>query len=462
MLVYYREGLDLLSIWDIILPPIYLFIIVSYAFIVKSQKVEKKPEYKYYTTGLLLKILGGLTFASIYLFYYGGGDTTLYFQSAESLLNLATTDFSKYFSIMLGHLTPENASLFGPEIGYNYYYRDFQSYSVVRFSSIFVFLAGRSYITSTILISAFTFIGPWSLFKLLYNKFSLNKKTIIFSVLLIPSCLFWGSGLLKDSYTLMATCLLLVSFYNIVILKRKVFKNILLMIFSSYILLSLKPYIFFAMIGAFIISLIHRNIAVIKNSILRTTVVPILILVIAIGGSMLMLKIGETIGGHYASLENMLEKAAINQQDLKQSYYGGNSFDIGTFEPTIPGIMSKMHLAILAGLYRPYLWDSRNPVMLISAMENSIFLFLTIYVILLSFLTWREHGWKYMQKILFSDSYIVFSISFSVIFAFFIGLTTANFGALVRYKIPLIPFFMTSLFFIVHNFNIERDKSKKN
>jgi multisubunit Na+/H+ antiporter MnhE subunit len=83
---------------------------------------------------------------------------------------------------------------------------------------------------------------------------------------------------------------------------------------------------------------------------------------------------------------------------------------------------------------------------------------MTFYVLLLSILTWRKHGFIYMQKIVLSDSFIVFSLIFSFVFAFIIGITTANFGALVRYKIPLIPFFMASLFIIITNFNIEKDK----
>jgi len=98
--------------------------------------------------------------------------------------------------------------------------------------------------------------------------------------------------------------------------------------------------------------------------------------------------------------------------------------------------------------------------MFISGLENSIFLFLSVYVVFLSFFTWRKHGFNYMQKILFSDSFIVFSIVFSFIFSFFIGLSTANFGALVRYKIPLIPFFMSTLFIIIQNFNIEKKNIK--
>lgn len=460
-MVIYREGIDILSIWDAILPPFYLLVIFLYAYIVKIRKIDKNPEYSYYIRGLTLKVLGGIIFLAVYLLYYSGGDTTLYFQSTESLLNLAKVNFGKFFSIMLGNLSVENASLFGPNIGYNYYYRDFQSYSVVRFSSIFVFLAGRSYVTATILIAAFTFSGLWSLFKLLIHRFPNDKNAIAFAILYIPSTLFWGSALLKDSYTLMATCYFFVSFYKIIVIKKSILKNVFLFIFSSFILLSIKPYIFFALIMASIITLIYINISLVKNKLLRTFVIPIIVVLITIGGMQIMFFIGESVGGHYSSIDKMLEKAVINQQDLKQSYYGGNSFDIGDFEPTITGVLSKFPVATIAGLFRPFLWETRNPVMFISSLENSMFLFLTIYVLLLSYFTWRQYSWNYMKNILFSDAFIVFSIVFAIVFAFFIGLTTSNFGALVRYKIPLIPFFMASLFIVVHNFNIERNKWKK-
>jgi hypothetical protein len=37
---------------------------------------------------------------------------------------------------------------------------------------------------------------------------------------------------------------------------------------------------------------------------------------------------------------------------------------------------------------------------------------------------------------------------FSVVFALFIGASTLNFGTLVRYKIPCLPFYAISLFLI--------------
>ncbi len=38
--------------------------------------------------------------------------------------------------------------------------------------------------------------------------------------------------------------------------------------------------------------------------------------------------------------------------------------------------------------------------------------------------------------------------TFAIVLSFFIGLTTANFGALVRYRIPLLPFFVFMLLYV--------------
>lgn len=457
----FRTGVELLSIWDVIFSTFYIFLIFVYAYVVQLRKKEKFPEYKYYIKGLFAKIMGGLVFLAVYIFYYGEGDTTHYFQSCESLLNLAYEDFWKFSSIMLGNLSYENASLFGSEIGYAYYYNDPHSYAVVRFTIPFLMLSGKSFVATTILIAAFTYSGLWKLFRLLVKVFPKNIKTSAFAVLFVPSTLFWGSGLLKDSYTLMATCYFFVSFYQIFALRNQISKHILLLLFASYILLSIKPYILFALTASALVAVIHANMKIIQNRILKTLLFPLLVIVVFVVGTNIIVTTGQLAGGYYSSIDKMLKQAVEIQQDLTKEYYGGNSFNIGKFDPTISGVLSKAHLAITAGLYRPFLWEARNIAMIVAGLENFVFLFLTFYVLLLSFLTWRKHGFSYMQKVILSDSFIVFSLTFSLMFSFFIGLTTANFGALVRYKIPLIPFFMATLFIIIRNFNIERLSGKR-
>ena len=46
---------------------------------------------------------------------------------------------------------------------------------------------------------------------------------------------------------------------------------------------------------------------------------------------------------------------------------------------------------------------------------------------------------------------------FSLFLAFAIGISTSNFGSLVRYKIPVMPFYIASLF-IINYYDSLRDK----
>lgn len=95
--------------------------------------------------------------------------------------------------------------------------------------------------------------------------------------------------------------------------------------------------------------------------------------------------------------------------------------------------------------------------MLISGLENFILLLLTI------FLLFKLKFVRFFQFI-FSDPILIFSLLFTVFFMFAVGMASANFGALVRYKIPAMPFFVASMFIILHKYNVykkERERGRR-
>ena len=51
---------------------------------------------------------------------------------------------------------------------------------------------------------------------------------------------------------------------------------------------------------------------------------------------------------------------------------------------------------------------------------------------------------------------VLFALIFSISFAFAVGVSTFNFGTLVRYKIPLLPFFAVALILILNHAKSER------
>jgi len=95
--------------------------------------------------------------------------------------------------------------------------------------------------------------------------------------------------------------------------------------------------------------------------------------------------------------------------------------------------------AIVVALFRPFLWESRNPTMLLSAIEATYFIVLTIRIF------FRVGVGKTLRAIV-SSPVLTLCFVFSLIFAISVGISSGNFGTLVRYKIPLMPFYLAGLY----------------
>ena len=103
--------------------------------------------------------------------------------------------------------------------------------------------------------------------------------------------------------------------------------------------------------------------------------------------------------------------------------------------------------AVNISLFRPYLWEVSNPLMLLSALEGLVFLFLTLY--LLVRIRWKLFTYLRMPNVLFC-------LIFALVFAFAVGVSTFNFGTLSRYKIPMMPYYMLAVGVITAYWNKDR------
>lgn len=121
---------------------------------------------------------------------------------------------------------------------------------------------------------------------------------------------------------------------------------------------------------------------------------------------------------------------------------GGSGYTLGDFDYSFSGIIRKTPSAIWVTLFRPYMWEVKNLAMFFSALESLILLIFTVSV-LVNIIIQR----KIMT--LFTNPVVVFCLVFSIIFAFAIGISTYNFGTLVRYKIPMMPFYIIGLCLIL-------------
>jgi hypothetical protein len=427
-----------IEFWEFDVMFVLLVIVFVVAGRIKKARISAFPEYTYFLWGLWARVIGGLAFGAIYIFYYRGGDTIGYYASALAYNKLLFQDVSSFFYAYFGPVAQETLSVFTKETGEpaGYMFFNDQTRVVVKILVPFVTLGLQSYFITTVLVSILTYGGVWRLYRTFVSYFPKYKRNLAIAVLFMPSVFFWGSGILKDSFTLTGTCYFLVAVNDIIQKKGSLLKNGIILFISAWVVIAIKPYIFLVLLPGALVWFFYTKITSIKNALIRYAIIPFIYIFIIAGSYFLLTSLGDRLGKF--SVDKALETAVVTQQDLKSEHYEGNAFDIGDFEPTVPGVLSKFPQATVAGLYRPFIWESRNVVMLMAGLENLFILFITIAVLI----TLRR---KVILNLIYDHPILLCSLVFSILFAFMIGLTTANFGALVRFKVPLIPLYMSSI-----------------
>jgi hypothetical protein len=121
----------------------------------------------------------------------------------------------------------------------------------------------------------------------------------------------------------------------------------------------------------------------------------------------------------------------------------GSGYSLGDMDPTLLGMLEKAPEGINVTLFRPYPWEARKPIVMLSALEALFFLGFSIAVV------FRNNPIRVVGRIL-ADETLQFCLIFTLVFAFAVGISTSNFGSLSRYKIPCMPFY-TAFLFIIFN-----------
>ena len=431
----------LLSIYDILLTPLYILGAYTYGYYVTKKNIRSKPEYAYFTKGLMVRVSGAIALGLVYFFYYSGGDTTNYYQTSSAYANLIFKDSEDFWKGWLGDAKHYYFS-FNNSTGYPVYTpRDHHSFFVVRLLIPIVTLGCHSYFSTAVLVACITYGGMWRLFQTFLSEFPNLKREFAIACLFIPSCVFWGSGLMKDSFTLSAVGWFTYSFFHFFIKKDRKLSYGVYLIIASLIIIAIKPYIFFALLPGSILWLSNNIVKKINHSFIRFLATPIILSIGALTGYLALVKMGDTLGQY--QLDTVLDKAVVTQKDMKSEHYGGKTYDIGEFDASLTGIVAKAPIAIFSGIFRPGIWDVRNPVMLISSLENSYLLILTIFLLI----KLKIFGFFSLIR---KNPMLLFCMLFSLFFAFSVGLTVANFGSLVRLRIPELPFFVAGIFILKH------------
>lgn len=376
-------------------------------------------------SGFWIKLLFGFLFYAVYTYYYPGdhsSDAFSYFDEGK-LLNDVFYQNPVDFIRLLFTTNPTDPVLQEYILDMDRWNRSV-SYgilndnpTIIKFNALVLFFSLGYYHTHTLFMGFVSFSG----LMLLYRFFSRTTRDIpqwqlFAAVILPPSLLFWSGGVLKEGLLLFGLGLLL---YCITECTRKNYIGgiagiiaavVLLLYAKAYVLIAFAPGIlFFALVQ--VTSIRHLWLKFIGLHIALFTLVFTL--------------------GYWVDDYNVLHMFQLKQKDF---YNLVGSMSVGSMIE-IPPIKNTFDIVLLAPgaifntYFRPHILEANNMTFLASALEN-LFYGLLILVALLRF---KKPEPKNAVLALMCLSCIAGLGTLT-------GLVTPVLGAIVRYKIPALPF----------------------
>lgn len=416
------------------------YFILFLAFIIKCRFFTFKTiSRKYVLTLFLIKIFASAIFLWIYTYHYPQGlDSETTFQSSVKLYQISKNDPQLFIRLMGFSHNDEQTLYAGVQLNKSWF-KDYEqnfineNRTVIRFHALLNFFSCHFYKVHLLMLCFFVFCGSFFLYHFFQPQTKKEDYLCIFACFLIPSTLFWTSGILKESLFFFAMSAYLYFFQKSCSQPRfwYIFTTIFFATFMVYSRLYISIILLSMSIIYFIGRFIHKHI-------------------FAYYLGMLTLGFGLLVGMHFLWKNSSVDifsnianknqnfirmEMAINGQEKKMS--------APILQPNIGSIISHSPQALFNTLFVPCSFKSYWHIL---AFMESVFFILLIFNALFFLLLKKKNSYNNKQYFLLFFSIIIFVI---------IGLTTPNAGAIYRYKSVILPLWAYTLFYPIF------DKSTK-
>jgi hypothetical protein len=429
------------SVFDIAVFVSYLMIAVIGAHIIRARNKEN-PLFTYYLPHFYWKMFFSTAFGVTYLLYYGGGDTTAYWEGATALNRLFYHSPQAYFTELFS--SHDASSIYAPSyfsvasVGRPpmWIYRDPNSWFVSKVASVFSFFTFGSYLTLNLLFGLISCWISWRFFRFAKQVTEIKTRNVALATLFIPSVGFWCGSLMKDTIVYCASLIGTMGFVYISQWKsNKKVVSVLLIICAAYFLLHTRSFVFLALLVGFLAVFIFKKYMGERN--ILNVLGRFVLVLCSLGLLAWYFSNAQQLGD--LSPDELLKKAEITQKDFQtNAIYTGKRYDIGKIDFTVIGLLKSAPAAIATTLFKPFIWEASNPLMLLNGLENLLFLTLFIQFTL----QFRQRK----KQPLTSSNLLVFSLVFVLLMAFFIGITSGLYGVLVRMKTGMLVFLLLIFF----------------
>ena len=412
-----------------------LFILYAILYL-KQQRNKEFDHYKYLIPAFSFKIIFVLINALFYIIVYKvGGDSIGYWSSGLKLNNLFWKDPFAYFQELFQNYELRNMYLnFDLNTGYpdGSIYREKEGFFISKIVSVVSFFTFKGYILMSFIFAYFTTMASWRLFEVVRSYKLHSDWHIALALFFIPSLSFWCGGISKDSVIFVAVCYLLYNLYQILdITKASSFRHWIGIFICLYVLMQVRSFMIITVLIPFAFAYSARITKKMKDKPFQRNFIKFLFVSASIAVVFLFFQSQQA--------EEFATEAAVISQDMANNQtYGTKRYDLGVTDYSFAGMVTAIPVAIIAGIYRPFIWESLSFSLILNGIESIVLIYFTLRFFVSSKVLSR-------MKRISSNEFLVFAFFFALILAYFAGFTSILFGVLVRFKAPVLPFIVLVL-----------------
>jgi len=422
--------------------PYLLFLL----FLIKKLSFFRNSGFQNYSLwfAFLVKVGCGLLVYVIYAFYYGNrleSDTFKYFDDSFYLYEALFTKPLDFFKMLFG------IQCEGDYFDTNYYdkmnnwYRVYENslYNdnrlIIRVNAVLRIFSFGNYHVHSIILNFIAFIGSIGLARF-FMHFVQSKWKVYMAVFLVPSVVFWSSGILKESLLIFAMGIFCYYIYRLATEKKGKYLIYLLVPFCLLILL--KFYVFVAFFPA-ILGWYFSQATKLKW-LAYPLVFGILTIIAVILG----------ISNPAYDFIAILVRKQHDFINMSIAFAVNSAIHMDFLEENLFSLLAAVPMGIVNSLTRPWPNEIKNFLFVPAVLENILLLFAIIFAL-----------FQKKKSTISSLIFIVFCFLFTFLLYAIIGISTPILGALVRYKIPAMPFLTIAVLAFIQLENISYIKNLK-
>ncbi|MFI5150264.1 MAG: hypothetical protein ACHQRM_11075 [Bacteroidia bacterium] len=492
---------------ELLLTVFYSLIFIFLIFRMKFFRLERFSPVLV-SAAFLLKVIAGIMLWWVYTYYYtdrSTADIYKYFDDSKIMFDTLRKSPSDFVHMLFDfrNNTPHFDGYYAQMHNWARQYESNlynDSHTIIRFNTVLRFFSFGYYQVHSVFLCFLSLSGLVGLYRVFSPYLPGKEKLCFLLIFLMPSVLFWGSGVLKEGILFFGLGLLLYHWkktwfghLNLTSILWIIFTLLLILATKFYVLVSLLPGLLYtawigfagsgrALLKFVIVLMVFSGIGIgVKYGIPAYDPLQVLAIkqrdfnCLAQGG--ILLRSDTAIV--FLSLEQKEKSLVDTDPHLStkdkiytintgtryawwHDYYAtedtsfavqtgpsdryrvendmprsGSLISIRPLEPTITSFLRNAPMALVNSLFRPFLNEAKGPLLLLSALETvaySVFMILCIIYRKRSEIQWE---------------WIWFCISFAGILFIITGLTTPILGALVRYKVPGVPFLLLAFLFLL-------------